>query len=99
LVIIAVAAAASIACGARSDQTPPDEITGVVVDVEAEGLGHVTSFDVRSSGTTYEIFIDSGTTYSFPPSHLSDHLASSEPVRIGITQRDGRLYATSIEDA
>jgi hypothetical protein len=97
--IAIVVATASVACGSRSDDGPPDEIAGVVVDVEAEGLGHVTSFDVRSEGTSYEIFIDPGATYSFPPSHLSDHLASSEPVRVGLTERDGRLYATSIEDA
>jgi hypothetical protein len=99
VVIAVVAAAASVACAPRRDQAPPDEIVGVVVDVEAEGLGHVTSFDVRSSATAYEIFIDPGTTYGFPPSHLSDHLASSEPVRVGLMERNGRLYATSIEDA
>lgn len=90
-------AAVGVACASGNGERR--EIAGVVVDVESEGLGNVTSFDVRSEGTSYEIFIDPGATYSFPPSHLSDHLASSEPVRVGLTERDGRLYATSIEDA
>jgi hypothetical protein len=71
----------------------------VVVDLEARRLGDVTRFELRSEGRSFQIFIDPETTYSFPPSHLSDHLASSEPVRVGITERNGRLYASSIEDA
>jgi hypothetical protein len=94
-----IVAATGAACGSRGLGERPDEVVGVVVDVESEGLGNVTSFEVRSEGTSYAIFVDPEATYSFPPSHLSDHLASSEPVRVGLTERDGRLYATSIEDA
>jgi hypothetical protein len=112
LILAVTLAVTGIACAATSsnagrapadrganDASAPSEIAGVVVDVEAQGLGDVTSFELRSQGESYEIFIDPQATYSFPPSHLSDHLASSEPVRVGITERNGRLYASSIEDA
>jgi hypothetical protein len=112
LVIAVTLAATSFACAAAGsntggdrpdhgakDASSPAEIVGVVVGVEAKRLGTVTRFEVRSKGESYEIFIDPQGAYSFPPSHLSDHLASSEPVRVGLTERGGRLYASSIEDA
>jgi hypothetical protein len=84
------------ACARRGE---PTEVTGVVVEVDSRSLADVRSFEVSSGGDVYVVFIDPAARYSFPPSHLRAHLASAEPVRVGIERRDGRLYATSIEDA
>jgi hypothetical protein len=88
--------AGSGACARRDE---PTEITGVVVEVDSRSLADVRSFEVSSGGDVYLVFIDPAARYSFPPSHLRAHLASAEPVRVGLERRDGRLYATSIEDA
>lgn len=97
---MALVVTAAGACAREpGDGSAPSQITGVVVAVESERLGDVRSFEVRSGGRNYDIFIDPNARYGFPPAHLSEHLTSGEPVRVGLRKRDGRLYATSIEDA
>jgi hypothetical protein len=98
VVVVAVAAAA---CGSDSgpDSGSPTEITGVVVDVDSRGLGDVRGFTVRSDGDTYDISIDPDASYGFPLTHLTDHLASAEPVRVELDERGSELVATAIEDA
>jgi hypothetical protein len=91
-----------VACGGESapESGAPNELTGVIVDVDSERLGDVRGFRLRSEGETFEIAIDPDVRFDdFPLTHLSDHLASAEPVRVEIDERGGELFATSVEDA
>ncbi|MFN2526774.1 MAG: hypothetical protein ABR505_11025 [Actinomycetota bacterium] len=76
----------------------PDELTGVIVEIDARGLDDVRSFTLRSEGETYEILIDDEIDYGFPLSHLNAHRAGADPVLVDLEERDGGLYALSIED-
>lgn len=94
--VLIFAASLVIAC---ADSKPAvDQVTGVVVEIESEGLEDVRSFTLRSEGETYEIFIDPNVDYGFALSHLNAHRASAAPVTVDLGERDGRLYALSIVD-
>ncbi len=69
------------------------------MEVDTRGLGDVQSFVVKDGDDTYAIDIDPRVTYSFPVDHLSEHKASGAPVRVALQRREGRLVATSIDDA
>lgn len=86
-------------CGNGDDDDTPSGITGPVVDIEAEGLNEVISFEIQSEGTRYQIFVDEDVDYGFPLGHLNEHRITGDPVVVEVTERDGRLYAQSIEDA
>jgi hypothetical protein len=77
----------------------PGAVTGVVVQVDARGLGDVRSFVVKDGSTTYAITVDPDITYDFPLDHLSEHKTSGAPVRVELRERNGELVATSIRDA
>lgn len=77
----------------------PDEVTGVLLDLESEGVGEVTSFTLKDGDDTYEIFIADDVDYGFDLGHLSEHLTSGDPVSVPLEVRDGKLYALSIDDA
>lgn len=77
----------------------PEEVTGVLLDVESEGLGEVTSFVLKEGDDTYEIFIADDVDYGFNLGHLSEHLTTGDPVRVPLEVRDDKLYALSIDDA
>jgi hypothetical protein len=92
------------ACGEDSpeeaQQRPaPEEITGPVTKVDSESLGDVTSFEVTQQGDVFVVFIDPEINYGFALSHINEHLASGDPVRVGLDEKDGKLYATEIADA
>lgn len=80
-------------------EAAPEQVTGVVVEIQSEGLEDVRSFTLRSEGETYEILIDTEIDYGFPLSHLNAHRASADPVVVDLDERDGALYALTIEDA
>ncbi|MDQ3951630.1 MAG: hypothetical protein M3279_01505 [Actinomycetota bacterium] len=94
-----------VACGgddgndAAEAPDAPEEVTGVVLDVESEGVGEVTSFTLKEGDETYEIFIAEDVDYGFNLGHLSEHLTTGDPVRVPLEERDGKLYALEIEDA
>lgn len=77
----------------------PDEVTGVLLDVESEGVDDVTAFTLKEGDDVYEIFIAEDVDYGFPLGHLNEHLTSGDPVRVPVEVRDGKLYALSIDDA
>jgi PBP1b-binding outer membrane lipoprotein LpoB len=77
----------------------PEEVTGPVTKVDSESLGEVTSFEVTQEGEVYVVLIDPEVNYGFALSHINEHLATGDPVRVGIDERDGQLYATEIADA
>jgi hypothetical protein len=91
------------ACGddpaVEAGQSAPKEITGPVTSIDSESLGEVTSFEVTQKGEVYVVLIDPEIDYGFALSHLNEHLASGDPVRVGLDERNGELYATGIADA
>lgn len=84
---------------AVASEDAPDEVTGVLLDVQSEGVGEVTSFTLKEGDDTYEIFIADDVNYRFNLGHLSEHLTTGDPVRVPLEVRDGELYALSIDDA
>ena len=95
------AAVLMTACSSNttSGDSAPKEVTGPVLEVDGESLGDVTSFEVKEQDESYQIFIDPDVNYGFNLGHINEHLASGEPVRVGIDSRDGKLFATVIVDA
>ncbi|HEV2755260.1 MAG TPA: hypothetical protein VG318_05740 [Actinomycetota bacterium] len=106
-IVIALLCCASFlgaACGGDDEAAPaerdvPSEVTGVLLDVESEGVDEVVSFTLKDDDETYEIFIADDVEYDFPLGHLSEHLSTGDPVRVPLEERDGKLYALSIDDA
>ncbi len=84
---------------AAQEEEAPSEVTGVLLDVESEGVDDVRSFTLKDGDKTYEIFIAEDVEYGFPLGHLSEHLSTGDPVTVPLEERDGKLYALSIDDA
>lgn len=76
-------------------------VTGVVVAIESEGLGQVESFVLRlpdSSTITFTLGpLENATEFS--PSHLTEHMATSEPIRAYFRLENGTPVAYRVEDA
>jgi hypothetical protein len=86
-----------ISCG--SDPAPT-ELTGVITDVRwNDDHSIVESFLLDSEDEQYEILIDRSLDYGFDLAHLEDHRNTHEPVRVQLREREGDLYAQSIDDA
>lgn len=93
-----------VACGgdeptAERTPEPPRELTGVILTIDSEGLGQISSFELKEGDETYEIFIDPEVDYGFNLGHLNEHLSTGQPVRVDLESREGKLYAQSIIDA
>lgn len=95
LIVLVLAAVLAGACGGDGRQ----EITGVVVRVDSQGLTEVTGFTLKAGDRLYDIAVDPGITYSFPLDHLNAHKASAQPVTVVVERRAGRLHALQITDA
>lgn len=67
--------------------------------MESSGLTEVESFKVKSNDKTYTILLDSNTDLGFPPAHLNEHRVTGDRVKVEIEERNGDLYALSVEDA
>jgi hypothetical protein len=94
------------ACGGDDESTPeasvsgaPDNLTGVILAVDSEGLQDVNSFTLKDGTREFEIFIDDNVDYGFDLGHLREHLRTGDPVHVPLTVIDGKLYAAAIEDA
>ena len=85
--------------GTDATENPPDEVTGVIVNIDAELLGEVESFDLKDGETIYKLYIDPDIEYPFPLGHLHQHLQTADPVRCEVELRGDKLYAQTIEDA
>ncbi len=97
---LAVLLLALIAAGCGGDDEPsrpPSELTGVIVAVKGEG-SEVRSFTLEAEGEEHEILIASELDYGFDLAHLREHERTGEPVECRLFERDGRLYALTIED-
>jgi hypothetical protein len=99
LIAISAIALVLVACGDNDAGGSSDTVEGVITHVESKGLDNVTSFELRSEGTTYEIFIDPDIEYGFRLGHLHAHLVGAEPVVVKLDDRNGKLFALTIEDA
>lgn len=80
------------------EDAAPTRLTGPVVAIDSQGLDDVTSFEIQDGGKRYTIYIDPDVDYNFPLGHLGEHRATGEPVTVEFEERDGKLYAQSIED-
>jgi hypothetical protein len=77
----------------------PDRVTGVIIEIDSEAFGEVTSFKLKDGDVLYDIYIADDVDYSFPLAHLQEHVQSAEPVTVDLEERrDDRLYALTIED-
>ncbi len=81
--------------------TPASPVTGVLTDIEATGLTTVTAITLRTADgvqTTFRIgVLENGA--EFPPGHLTEHMATSSPVRVYFRDEDGTPVVYRIEDA
>ena len=96
-----VAAAAILGRGpasGRPDNLPT--VDGIVVSVDSAGLGNVRGFRLRTAdGRTLSFGLaDLRDGAQFPPGHLTEHLATSSPVRVWYQGSDDQLQALWLED-
>jgi len=108
--LMATALVAGCAPGPRGDPTadssgsgapPTSPVEGVIVRVESQGLDQVTSFRLRTSdGDLLDFSIGSlENGDEFPPGHLTEHQATSDPIRVFFRMDGGSLVAIRLEDA
>jgi hypothetical protein len=107
--ILALAAAAAVACGCQPlSSTPPVQtpdvvspVEGVIVSVDASGLADVRGFVLRVSGGFAFDFVlgPLENPTEFPPGHLTEHLATSQPVRVYFLVQGGERVVFRLEDA
>jgi hypothetical protein len=82
-------------------ESPASPVEGIVVRVVASGLNDVQGFTIRmASGETVDFRMGQLINAAeFPPSHLSEHQATSEPVRVWFEIDTGERVAVRIDDA
>lgn len=105
--IVAGIAVVLVIAGTRPPAGSPDAsglvspVDGVVVAVDSAGLGQVRDFVLRlpdASTITFTLGpLENATEFS--PSHLTEHLASSEPIRVSFRLENGSPVAYRLEDA
>lgn len=76
-------------------------IVGVVVAVDSAGLTNVKGFTLRDEAGLSYLFtmgpLENATEFS--PSHLAEHMASSEPIRVFFRTQENELLVYRLEDA
>jgi hypothetical protein len=103
-IIIATAVAALLLGDPGTNGTiPPDaqQMTGVVVAIDSAGLGDVRSFVLRRPGGELVEFSlrEFGSGSQFPPGHLAEHQATSQPITVTFRMDGDEHLALSLEDA
>lgn len=96
------ASTASTAPGPTDAVLPPqDPIEGVVVHVDSTGLNSVKGFTLRAiDGQTYDFVIGRLQNGSqFPPGHLVEHAANSEPILVTFEGLGPTIIAVRLDDA
>ena len=106
VMVVAVTGGAALILGGgtvREPGSPPGAtvVDGVIVGVQAESLGNVRSFTLRtSSGDVLEFGLASlENGDEFPPGHLAEHQVTAEVVRVWYRDDGGTLLAIRAEDA
>ena len=89
-------------CACTPPPAPPaSPLDGIVVAVSSPSLGQVSSFELRvDTGSSFQFAI--GTLENpteFPLSHLAEHQATSQPVRVYFRTENGVHTAYRLEDA
>ena len=97
--LVLVAATTLTGCGSDAEVEAPIEVTGVIVDIESAGIGDIRGFRLKDGNDTYEVVVDPNAEYEVALGHLQEHLSGSLPVKVELQERDGVLYAETIEDA
>ena len=83
---------------ARPDGAPT--VDGIVVGVDSQGLGDVKGFRLRTADgrvLTFDLSADRNGA-QFPPGHLTEHLATAQPVRVWYEGSGDQLKALWLED-
>lgn len=102
-VVGATALAGILLAEPSGPDVPPgtEQMTGVVVAVDAVSLSDVRGFTLRRPGGELVEFslraLENGT--DFPPGHLAEHQATAEPVLVTFRSEDDERLALRIEDA
>ena len=102
-ILVALVGLATFFLAAPGGAPPPDttSVEGVIVAVDAEGLGDVRSFDLRTTDGAVRTFglaaLENGV--EFPPGHLVEHAATAQPVRVWYRTEAGEDLAIRLEDA
>lgn len=95
-------AAPKATCACRpAPSMPPSPIDGVVVAVDSAGLGQVRAFTLRAAGG-FDFVLRLGNLENateFSPSHLAEHLATSQRVRVYYRDESGEPVVYRLEDA
>ena len=107
LLLIAVIAATGGAAillsgtGVGDGSANEQQVTGVIVRVDSEGLDRVRGFSLRTdAGLTVAFSIgalENGA--AFPPGHLVEHQATAQPVRVWYRTDGDVRTAVRLEDA
>jgi len=100
-IVLCLAFIALVACE-DAETAEPAPLIGTVIAVDAASLTKINSFTLKAGDDRHEIFIDPDVDYSssgFVPQHLREHVISGIRVRVKVERRDGRLYATAMQDA
>jgi hypothetical protein len=77
-------------------------VEGVVIAVDAVGLGQVRGFTLRPADAGFAFTFTLGNLENaaeFSPSHLTEHMASSEPIRAWYHLESGLPVVYRLEDA
>lgn len=100
LALLVLLAACGGSGGSASDglTPPPDEVTGVITEMQYEGE-QLVEFDLETVADTFEILIESDRDYGFNLNHLRSHRDQQLPVFVELESRGSDLYAVSILDA
>jgi hypothetical protein len=103
LLLVAVTIVACGPTGTASTATgaPGSPVIGVITAVDSAGLSDVRGFTIRTDDGRSLTFVlgplENAT--EFPPGHLGEHLATSEPVRVFFRLEGASMLAYRIEDA
>ena len=101
VVVLSVLPSGVCGCSSFAPDPTNEPKAGVVIAVDASSLTDVRGFTIRTSGgSTYEFKLGAlENATSFPPGHLREHMATSEPIRVWYRMEDGSPVAYRIEDA
>lgn len=95
-------AAPKAACACTpSPSIPASPIDGTVVAVDSAGLGQVRGFTLRAEGG-FDVVLQLGSLENateFSPSHLAEHMVSSQRVRAWYRFESGQPVVYRLEDA
>ena len=106
VIVVAVTGGAALILGGGNGGEPGSPpgttvVDGVIVGVNAESLGDVRSFTLRTSAGEVLEFglaaLENGD--AFPPGHLAEHQVTAEMVRVWYRDDGGTMLAIRVEDA